>query len=64
MPVVSHEAGAADMHAEPLDAIGQDLLERREITLLAKDPPPTVGAIQHAIDITTQRNSLRPRHSA
>ena len=59
MPVVAHQAIAAQPHPEPLNPFGQHRLKRRKILRRLEDPQPTIGPVQHMIyDLTLVNPSL------
>lgn len=50
MPVVAHQAVAAQPHPKPLDTLGQHRLKRRKILRRLEDPQPTVGTVEDMIN--------------
>jgi len=53
---------AANPHIKTLDAFGRYLLRSRKVAVLAKDPQPAIGPIQHMVNIPAQRNPLAASH--
>ena len=53
MPVIAHNAVAANAHGESLCAFGQYLLESEKVTILAKYTKAAVGPIECVINIST-----------
>ena len=56
VPVVAHQAVAAQPHREPPDPVGQDRLKGQEVRRLAEDAQTPVGSIEHVVHRSTQRN--------
>lgn len=63
VPVIAHQAIAAQTHGETLDAFGEDLLESPEIIVFAEDAKTAVGPIEHVIGVSAQRDSFASRHN-
>ena len=50
MPVVAHDAVAAQPHIEPLDALSKDPLKSLEVRTLFEYPQSTVGTVENVIN--------------
>ena len=62
VPVVGHDAIAANPHAEPVDALGEDLFEGEEITFLLEYPQSPVGTVKGMVDNSTFGYAFSAHH--
>lgn len=64
MPVVGHEAPGQQIDPIALEPLGQDANEGQIITVLVKQPPLAIAAIQHVIEGPGRDVSPRAWHGA
>jgi len=62
VPVVRHYAIAANPHAEPVNALGENLFEGDEITFLFEYPQAPVGTVEGVIDNSTFGYAFSAHH--
>ena len=63
VPVVAHQAIAAQPHPEPLDPFSQHRFKRRKIRSRLENPQPTVGTVQYMVHPVAVVNSLLSWHN-
>ena len=52
MPVVTHDAIAAEPYINPFETFGEDGFKSLEIAWFAKYPQPAIGAIENVVSVT------------
>ena len=62
VPMIGHQAKAADPHGKQAAGFGQDFLERLEVGGLVEEAPPPHASIENVVHVTPRRDSRSSGH--